>query len=157
MSKVQIKRAIFPEDLNHVLDIYHEYVDSISASLDFQNNQSEFSNLAEHYSHSGAGIYLAWIDDNVVGCAAYRKVDDLSCEMKRVYVRPSVRARGVGVKLVVNVLTEARKAAYEKIYLDVLPEFYLALKLYKALGFTADKAISFNPVPGTKFLSLKLN
>lgn len=152
----EIKRALFPENLSDITDIYHEYVNSASVSLDFQNNDSEFTSLAEDYNHTGAGIYLAWLEDKVVGCSAYRKLDEHSCEMKRVYVRPEARSRGLGAKLVEKVLTEARVSAYDKIYLDVLPEFDVALEIYLAMGFKPDKAISHNPIPGTKFLSLDL-
>lgn len=40
--------------------------------------------------------------------------------------------------------------------LDVLAEFLSAQKLYESLGFLPAEPVSYNPVPGTKFLALAL-
>jgi len=44
-----------------------------------------------------------------------------------------------------------------EICLDVLPEFDVAIELYKSYGFKNTDPIANNPVPGTQFLGLKLN
>jgi hypothetical protein len=46
-----------------------------------------------------------------------------------------------------------RRYQYSKICLDMLTEFDVARQLYADLGFVPDEAVSFNPVPGTQFLS----
>ncbi|MEH6650843.1 MAG: GNAT family N-acetyltransferase [Motiliproteus sp.] len=153
----ELRRAIFPQDLYNILDIYREYINSASVSLDFQYNESEFSNLSKKYNTDGAGIYLICDGHNVVGCVAYRNIDDNICEMKRVYVRPCARGNNLGAKLVDKILKEAKCSGYRKICLDVLPEFKTAINLYESYGFSSDVAITFNPVPGTKFLSLDLS
>jgi len=53
-------------------------------------------------------------------------------------------------------INEARKQGYSRMCLDVLPEFTAAQNLYESLGFTSFEAVSYNPVPGTKFLALDL-
>jgi len=153
----EVKRARFPKDLDGVLSIYREYIGSTSVSLDFQKNEDEFSNLATKYESSGTGIFLACSADQIVGCAAFRKLDDKVCEMKRVYVRPCARGHGLGLVLVERVLKEAELSGYEMICLDVLPEFTVAEALYRSLGFKDIEPLTFNPVPGTAFLGLALN
>jgi putative acetyltransferase len=74
--------------------------------------------------------------------------------MKRVYVRPVVRGQNIGRRLVERILDEGRAAGYTRICLDVLPEFKAALQLYESLGFAAAPPVTFNPVPGTKFLGM---
>ena len=76
--------------------------------------------------------------------------------MKRVYVRPAARGRSLGRQLVEVILSEAKLAGYSRVCLDVLPEFTTAQKLYESLGFAPSEPVSFNPVPGTKFLALAL-
>lgn len=76
--------------------------------------------------------------------------------MKRVYVRPAARRKGLGRRLVEAVLNEAKTAGYSRICLDVLPEFTAAQALYASLGFQPAPPVSFNPVPGTRFLALAL-
>jgi putative acetyltransferase len=93
----------------------------------------------------------------VVGCAALRRVDEASCELKRVYVRPAARGKSIGRSLVDSMIREARLAGYSRMCLDVLPEFVAAQKLYESLGFVPAEPVSYNPVPGTKFLALDLS
>lgn len=151
-----VARATFPTDLNAVLDLYREYIASTSVDLAFQGNDEEFNNLSEKYSSDESKIFLATINKKPVGCAAFRKVDDNTCEMKRVYVRPTARGSKLGAKLVERVLQEATESGYKKICLDVLPEFKAALALYQSYGFVQHPPVTNNPVPGTQFLGLDL-
>jgi len=153
---IEVRRVDFANELDMVLDIYHEYVGSTSVNLDFQENESEFANLSQKYDIPGAGIFLAWLEGEVVGCAAYRKVNDSTCELKRVYVRPSARGHRLGSVLLERVLKDAKASNYKKMSLDVLLEFETALALYQSYGFKPDKPVTFNPIPGTAFLSLEL-
>ena len=153
---IDIKPAYFPEDLERVVDIFREYVASPSVSLDFQDYEPEFKSLPGKYAAPEGRLLLAWKSGAVVGCAALRKVDRSICEMKRVYVRPVVRGEGLGRRLIVSILAEARAAGYSRICLDVLPEFVAAQGIYESLGFRPAPPITFNPVPGTKFLGLDL-
>ena len=152
----KIERAVFPDDLNDVLDLYHEYVNSTSADLSFQNNEEEFDRLPDKYGYEESKIFLLKENGSPVGCAAFRKLDDTACEMKRVYIRPSARGSNLGAKLVDRILMEAIASGYKKICLDVLPEFKAALKLYKSYGFAKHPPATNNPVPGTQFLGLDL-
>lgn len=152
----EVVRAVFPDDLQDVLDLYREYVGSTSVDLSFQGNDQEFSQLSEKYSSEESKIFLLKKDAKPVGCAAFRRLDEAACEMKRVYIRPSARGSNQGAKLVDRVLQEAVISGYKKICLDVLPEFKTALKLYKSYGFVEHPPVTNNPVPGTHFLSLNL-
>ncbi|MEO8389466.1 GNAT family N-acetyltransferase [Polaromonas sp.] len=152
-----IKSAAFPDDLERVIAIFREYIASPSVSLDFQDYEAEFAALPGKYAAPDGCLLLAWKEQAVVGCAALRRVDDTVCEMKRVYVRPNARGESLGRRLVESILAEARARGYSHICLDVLPEFSAALRLYESLGFLPAAPVTFNPVPGTKFLALELS
>lgn len=152
-----IRRASFPHDLPTVSTIFREYVQSPTANLEFQDYEKEFAQLPGKYAEPEGCILLALTDGGVVGCAALRRVDDDgTCELKRVYVRPAARGMDLGRQLVEQMLQVAREAGYTRMCLDVLPEFVAAQKLYASLGFVPAAPVSFNPVPGTKFLALEL-
>ena len=152
----EVVRAVFPDDLKDVLDLYREYVSSTSVDLSFQGNDQEFDLLPEKYSSEESKIFLLKKDRKPVGCAAFRRLDESACEMKRVFIRPSARGSNMGTKLVDRVLQEAVVSGYKKICLDVLPEFKVALKLYRSYGFVEHPPVTNNPVPGTHFLGLNL-
>ena len=151
-----IRQAVFPCDLQDVISIFREYVSSPTVSLDFQEYEAEFADLPGKYAAPEGRLLLAQEAGAVLGCAALRRVDESTCEMKRVYVRPAARGRNLGRLLVEAILREAKLAGYARICLDVLPEFTAAQQLYAAMGFVPAEPVSFNPVPGTKFLALSL-
>lgn len=70
-------------------------------------------------------MLVACSSDDVVGCVAYRKMPscgDGVCEMKRLYIKPEVRGKGIGRKLVERLLIEAAAAGYHTIKLDTLSD-----------------------------------
>lgn len=152
-----IKPAKFPDDLERVVAIFREYIASPTVDLGFQDYEAEFAALPGKYAAPEGRLLLAWKGQAVVGCAALRRVDDSSCEMKRVYVRPGARGENLGRRLVESLLAEARAAGYSRVCLDVLPEFSAAQRIYESLGFKPAAPVAFNPVPGTKFLALELS
>lgn len=151
-----IKQALFPNDRDVVVSIFREYVSSPVANLDFQEYEAEFAGLPGKYAPPQGRLLLARECGTVLGCAALRRVDESACEMKRVYVRPAARGRNLGRRLVQAILNEAKIAGYSRVCLDVLPEFTAAQRLYESLGFVPAPPVSFNPVPGTRFLALAL-
>lgn len=151
-----IRQAIFPADRDAVTSIFREYVTSPSVSLDFQGYEAEFASLPGNYAPPEGRLLLACEGSAVLGCAALRRIDAASCEMKRVYVRPAARGRHLGRQLVEALVAEAKLAGYSRICLDVLPEFVAAQELYASLGFRPSEPVSFNPVPGTQFLARSL-
>jgi putative acetyltransferase len=151
-----IRQARFPAERDAVLEIFTEYVNSPTVSLEFQGNEQEFADLPGKYAPPRGAILLGWYAREVVGCVAMRPVDAAICEMKRLYVRPAGRGLGLGRRLAEAIIAAARDAGYAEMRLDVLPEFDRARRLYDSLGFRAAKPVSHNPVPGTEFLGLVL-
>ncbi|HSB54332.1 MAG TPA: GNAT family N-acetyltransferase, partial [Gemmatimonadales bacterium] len=101
-------------------------------------------------------LLLAWVDDVPAGCAGLRPIAPGSCELKRLYVRPAYRGRGLARRLTEAVLAEARSRGYERIMLDTLPNMVEAQRLYRTLGFREIEPYRMNPVPGAKYLELGL-
>ncbi len=151
-----LSTARFPEDVHDVVAIFREYVASPSADLTFQDFETEFASLPGKYAPPDGCVVLARDKGAVVGCAALRKVNQTTCELKRVYVRPIARGQSLGRRLVECMIRQAHSIGYTTMCLDVLPEFVAAQRLYESLGFVPAAPVSYNPVPGTKFLALSL-
>ena len=80
-------------------------------------------------------LWVALQADDVVGSIALRRLDPRTVELKRMYLRPSARGRGVGRQLLRTALAWAREHGIETIKLDTTAEMAAARHLYEAHGF----------------------
>lgn len=151
-----IRLARYPADNEAVLAIWREYIGQTQANLDFQQNDKEFAKFPKGYELPGGCVLLAELDDEIGGCIAMRRYDASICEMKRLYVRPFARGKGLGRHLIKRLISHARSSGYSEIRLDVLEEFDHARRLYLEFGFAPAPPIADNPVHGTAFMGLTL-
>jgi ribosomal protein S18 acetylase RimI-like enzyme len=140
-------------DLDVVRELFTEYAASLGVDLSFQDFDRELATLASFYEQ----ILVASEDDRAAGCVALRRLDDTTCEMKRLYVRPGFRGRNLGRSLAENIIEEARRAGYARMRLDTLPTMTAAIPLYESLGFVEIAPYRFNPIEGTKFMEKPLS
>jgi ribosomal protein S18 acetylase RimI-like enzyme len=140
------------EDLAVVRELITEYANSLGVDLSFQDLDHELATLDEFYER----ILVARDDGQAAGCVALRRLDDSTCEMKRLYVRAAFRGRNLGRTLAEQIIDDARQRGYKRMRLDTLPTMHAAIPLYQALGFVEIAPYRFNPIEGTRFMELTL-
>ncbi len=140
-------RPAEPADIEIVRGLFREYADSLGVDLSFQDFESEIADPLGFYE-------LVLLAED--GCVALRRIDERTCEMKRLYVRPTARGSGLGRRLAEAVIAAGRERGYERMLLDTLPTMAAAQRIYESLGFRETAAYRHNPVPGAAFLELEL-
>ena len=101
-------------------------------------------------------LLLAEIEGVPAGCAAVRPLEDVTCELKRVYVRPEFRGTGMGRRLTETAMRAASEIGYKSIRLDTLPQMAAAQRLYEHLGFRDIPAYYGKPMDGQRFMEAVL-
>jgi putative acetyltransferase len=135
------------DDAVRVRALFHEYADELGIDLSFQDFEVEIADPLGFYEL----VLLA-----PHGCVAVRRLDESTCEMKRLYVHPDGRGSGLGRALAETAIAHARARDYQRMRLDTLPSMGAARALYESLGFREIEPYRKNPVVGTTYLELTL-
>ncbi len=144
-------------DLPEVRAMLHEYAAWVGIDLGFQAFAQEVAGLPGDYAPPAGALLIARHQTDIVGMVAYRRRDDRTAEMKRLFVRPAARGLGAGEQLVDGIIAAARRAGYERMVLDTLPAMTSAQRLYERVGFRDTDAYYDSPVAGTRYMSLTLS
>ena len=158
-SSVTQARLVYVDSGELVADarmLFQEYEQAIGVDLCFQGFARELATLPKPYVAPDGRLVLALRDAEVAGCAALRRIGDGVAELKRLYVRPAFRGRGLGKRLVDTLLEDARTIGYRAVRLDTLPTMREAIALYRTLGFTEIAPYTANPVPGALYMERRL-
>ena len=124
--------------------------------LDIQHYDDELVHLERKYGLPDGRLYLAVEDGAALGCVGLRRLDADNCELKRMYVRPAYRGRGLSKLLLDRVIADAREIGYRAMLLDTLPPLTAAIALYRQYGFYDIPCYNDSPVESTLFMKLDL-
>ncbi|MGA2641777.1 MAG: GNAT family N-acetyltransferase [Spirochaetia bacterium] len=80
-------------------------------------------------------LLIAYDDGRLAGCACTRTIEEHIAEMKRMYVRPIFRRRGIGAALVKQTIETVRNQDYSILRLDSAQFMSDAHALYRSFGF----------------------
>ena len=147
--------ATAAQDLEDVRTLFGEYSKLVVEALCFQNFDQELEALPGQYAPPGGVLLIARDQDAAAGCVALRPLDASTGEMKRMFVREAYRGSGLGRRLAVAVIEEARKRNHKRVVLDTLPKLASAIALYRDLGFRETSPYLASPTPGAICFELK--
>lgn len=150
---IAFKLASEAHDFKTAEYLFKEYALELNIDLGFQNFEQELADIKNIYT----GIFLCYDNETAIGCAAIRnKLDDKTCELKRMYIKASYRGQKLGESLLHECIKLARSAGYHRMVLDTLDTLTGALALYKKFGFRPILPYYYNPHPNTVFMELRL-
>jgi len=144
---VQVAPPRTTADLDAVRDLMRDFVawhrtrhvddrQLVEAYFDDAAFERELEDLARTYAPPAGALLLARMNGDPVGCVALRRLDERTCEMKRMFVRPQAQGRGVGGALARTIIAVAAQAGYATMVLDTSVRQREAAALYRGLGFT---------------------
>lgn len=116
-------------------DLIREHLEANSHAHDAGSTAAKLAALPAPYVPPAGGIWLAWDGAEAAGCVALHALTPEIAEVKRMYVRPASRGRGIARELGERVIAEARELGYARLRLGTLTTMFAAQNLYSSLGF----------------------
>jgi putative acetyltransferase len=131
MSTVTIAaEALDTPGVDRLLRALDDYLNSL------YRPEENFLDLPAGDVAAGRGTFLvARLDGVVVGCGAVRQLDDTTAEVKRMFVDPAARGRGVGRRLLEELEAWAVAGGMTRLVLEAGDRQQEAIRLYRLCGF----------------------
>jgi len=146
-----------------IIPLFAEYTDYLikgdavfAKYLEQQKFDKELEDLSVKYGMPWGRLYLLRCDGDTAGCIALRKIDENSCELKRLYIKPKYRGNGISKMLVEKIIADAKEIGYCYILLDTLPFLRSAIKLYRSIGFYEVEKFNDSPMVGSLYMRYDL-
>lgn len=137
-DSLSIEGAESESQISAVRELYRQYYEELlNIDTDINDFENEIMSLPGNYEKPDGRLLLASNENrDVVGCVAFKKIDEIICEMKRLYILPQFRSRGYSRKMLEVLISEAVAEGYKMMRLDTLESLHAANVLYKSFGFS---------------------
>jgi GNAT superfamily N-acetyltransferase len=98
----------------------------------------------------GGSIFMVYADSLPVGCAALIPLGQGVYELSKMAISPQLRGRGLGRRLLLHVIAQARLLGATSLFLGSNTRLADAVHLYESVGFRHVPPASLPPNPYTR-------
>jgi GNAT superfamily N-acetyltransferase len=144
MADVVVVRAE-PPDAEPGATLLAEYYAEVAARYPGWSQASGSTASAADMSPPSGRFLVAYVDGWPSGCGTVRRFDDATGEIKRMYVRPTARGRGVARRMLSELEAAASELGYTRIVLDTGVRMPEAQALYRSAGYREIPDYNGNP------------
>ena len=152
---IQIITAHPNQHAQPIRELFWEYLqwanaqvqENFGVSFDIAAMLEEDMNTLDKFMPPKGRLLLGYMEDQPVGVACLKALTDSIGEVKRMYVRPPARNRGLGRALLNQLLEQARQSGYGRVRLDSARFMTEAHQLYRANGFREIQAYEGSEIP----------
>jgi GNAT superfamily N-acetyltransferase len=154
----EIVEALTAQQIEQVRNLFREYRSELPLPLCFGEFDEELRHLPGSYRQPGGRLLLATVAGQPVGCVGLSPYPAANtCEMRRLFVRPSFRGARLGYSLADRIMQTGRNLGYLYLRVDTHPPtMAAAVDLYRKLGFQAIPAEPLTAVPGLLYMQIRL-
>jgi GNAT superfamily N-acetyltransferase len=90
---------------------------------------------ADQLAPPHGSFIVAWLEDSAVGCGGLRRIDEQTAEIKRMYVRPTARRKGIALAMLSALEEAARELGYARVVLETGTKQPEAMQMYETHGY----------------------
>jgi GNAT superfamily N-acetyltransferase len=121
-----------------------QYFDELAGRFGFAAGDA-IERAGEEYNPPRGLFLLARDGDLVVGCGALVALDRARAEIKRMWVSPLTRGRGIGSRLLARLEEAAVEAGHSLVVLDTNADLVEAIAMYERAGYQQVEPYNDNP------------
>ena len=137
-------------DIEVIKQLFLEYSQIKGAEGCFVSFDKELADLPGFYK--GGALIVGCEDNKPVACIAIKKIDEETCEAKRLFIKPEYRGKGYAREMLNFMIDKARNLGYKTVTFTTKPEVMtVGYGLYKRMGFE-----ELSLVDGTASFRIKL-
>lgn len=112
-------------------------LESYGLPFDRDGSDEDLADIESNYFGRG-GVFEVIENDagTIVGTVGLYPIDEITIELRKMYLDPSIRGRGLGKLILQKMILKAKSLGYARIYLDTSSALREAVFLYERIGFT---------------------
>ncbi|HVO74548.1 MAG TPA: GNAT family N-acetyltransferase [Ignavibacteriaceae bacterium] len=124
------------EDRFEVFKLVETVLAGYGLSMDPEGTDKDLLNLDESYLKNG-GWFEVIVDPRkkIIGSYGLFKIDNDSCELRKMYLYPEFQGLGLGKKMLNKAVLKAKELGFKEIILETNKLLNQAIGLYKKYGF----------------------
>src|SRR5689334_21124168 len=122
---IAVNRELAPAAMREQFEAY------IARSL-----AEEIDRIEAYYAEHDGSFWIAEEAGTLVGMFGLERVDDRSAELRRMYVAPATRGRGIARALLAHAESVCREGGCDRLVLSTSDLQQAALQLYRSSGYT---------------------
>jgi putative acetyltransferase len=106
---IHFKIAETDKDFTEGVNIFRQYADDLGVDLSFQDFDGELKTIDRQYNKPKGALLLVYHENNVIGCAGLRALNDNTAELKRMFVRVAYRGNKIGQQILDRMIEIAKE------------------------------------------------
>ena len=131
MANFEVKEY---NDTEVIKELFKEYSQIKGAESCFVSFDKELADLEAFYS--GGALLAGYENEKPVACIAVKKIDDMTCEAKRLFIKPEYRGKGYARIMMNTMLDRARELGFSEVTFTTKPSvMQIGYGLYIRMGF----------------------
>jgi putative acetyltransferase len=99
------------------------------------NTDEDLDSIESYYSENGGYFGVVEECNSIVATIGLYRVDETTCELRKMYVLPDYRGKGLGKSLMEFALKKAKEMGFKRVVLETASPLKEAIGLNKWFGF----------------------
>lgn len=131
MGNFEVKKC---NDTEVVKELFKEYSQIKGAESCFVSFDKELADLEGFYR--GGALLVGYEEDKPVACIAIKKLNDNTCEAKRLFIKPEYRGKGYARTMLNTMLDKSKELGFTEVTFTTKPSvMQIGYGLYNRMGF----------------------